>query len=58
MWLWVNSVFFPDVNHGLRERIRETYRALYAYDVTDADVDRILQMPANSGSAGYDAFRA
>ena len=58
MWLWVNSVFFPDVNHRLRERIRETYRALYAYDVTDADVDRILQMPANSGSAGYDAFRA
>ncbi|AVP69136.1 ABC transporter substrate-binding protein [Prescottella equi] len=58
MWLWVNSVFFPDVNHGLRERIRETYRALYAYDVTDADVDRVLQMPANSGSAGYDAFRA
>ena len=58
MWLWVNSVFFPDVNHELRQRIRETYRTLYAYDVTDSDVDRILQMPANSGSAGYDAFRA
>lgn len=42
MWLWVNSVFFPDVDHELRERIRETYRTLYAYDVTDADIDRIL----------------
>ncbi|MFM1722208.1 hypothetical protein ABEU20_000761 [Rhodococcus sp. PAM 2766] len=46
------------MNHELRQRIRETYRTLYAYDVTDTDVDRILQVPANSGSAGYDTFRA
>ncbi|TYQ04509.1 UNVERIFIED_ORG: iron complex transport system substrate-binding protein [Gordonia westfalica J30] len=58
MWMWANSVFFPDVDHELRGRIRETYRTLYAYDVTDADIDRILQMPDNAGSADYDDFRA
>lgn len=58
MWLWVSSVFFPDAKHELRQRIRETYRTLYAYDVTDADIDRILHMPTNAGSTGYDAFRA
>ncbi|MFC0315680.1 ABC transporter substrate-binding protein [Gordonia phosphorivorans] len=59
MWLWVNSVFFPDERHDLRNRIAETYRHLYAYDVTSADVDRILHLPANSVSRDYDRlFRA
>ncbi|GAA4751804.1 ABC transporter substrate-binding protein [Gordonia alkaliphila] len=59
MWLWVNSVFFPDERHDLRARIAETYRHLYAYDVTAADVDRVLHLPANSVSSDYDRlFRA
>ncbi|WP_168699061.1 ABC transporter substrate-binding protein [Gordonia paraffinivorans] len=58
MWLWVNSVFFPDVRHDLRGRIQETYKKLYAYDVSAADIDRILHVPANGVSANYDAFRA
>jgi iron complex transport system substrate-binding protein len=40
----------------LRQQVRETYRFLYRYDVTNADIDEILQMPINRASAGYDAF--
>lgn len=60
MWLWVSEIFYPEakLDLDLRGRIRETYQSLYAYDVTDAEIDRILHLDANMVSTGYDAFRA
>lgn len=60
MWLWVAQIFYPDssLDLDLRSRIRATYSALYAYTVTDIEIDRILHLEANSVSDGYDAFRS
>lgn len=60
MWLWVAQIFYPDasLDLDLRSRIRETYSALYAYEVSDVEIDRILHLEANSVSNGYDAFRS
>ncbi|MFE4501068.1 ABC transporter substrate-binding protein [Rhodococcus sp. NPDC056743] len=60
MWLWVAEIFYPEakLDLDLRNRIRETYTSLYAYDVTDAEIDRILHLESNQVSTGYDSFRA
>jgi iron complex transport system substrate-binding protein len=40
----------------LRDSMRETYRFLYHYELTDADIDEILHMPLNASMRGYAAF--
>ena len=40
----------------LRGSMRETYRFLYHYELTDADIDEILHMPLNAAMRGYAAF--
>ncbi len=56
-WQWAAMLMHPDRFHfDLRGHIREAYQFLYRYDVTDADIDEILQTPLNRASAGYDVF--
>jgi iron complex transport system substrate-binding protein len=56
---WVAEVLHPDrVRPQLREMMRESYRSALGYSVTDAELDEALAMNENSGSAGYERFRA
>jgi iron complex transport system substrate-binding protein len=54
MWQWLRSIAFLDAGAGqLRAQMQDDYRFLYNYDLTDADVDRILWTDVNAGSANY-----
>jgi iron complex transport system substrate-binding protein len=54
MWQWLRSIAYPGAGAGqLRAQMHDDYRFLYNYDLTDADVDRILWTDLNAGSANY-----
>jgi len=56
-WQWAAMLMHPDRFHfDLRHRVRDAYQFLYRYDVTNADIDEILQMSLNRASTGYDVF--
>jgi iron complex transport system substrate-binding protein len=56
MLLWAASVTHPSLPHmNLRSEMRSTYEAIYRYALTDDEIDEILQIRLNAGSAGYSA---
>lgn len=56
-WTWAAMVLNPDVfKFSLREDMRSAYKLFYRHDLTNAEIDAILQMPLNRESAGYAAF--
>lgn len=53
-WQWLSMIFHPEtVNMPLREEIRLRYQQLYGYNVSDEQIDGILQMEMNKGSQHY-----
>ena len=55
---WLTTLLHPDrFAVHVRDEIRDAYRAFYHYDATDADLDQVLQLRENGGSAHYDALR-
>ncbi|MDO5671304.1 MAG: ABC transporter substrate-binding protein [Actinomycetaceae bacterium] len=57
MWHWAAALAHPGTYKvDLREKMRETEKFLYGYDVTDEDIDLTLRMDINAGSAHYDIF--
>ncbi len=59
MWQWLSDLAFPkDGGSPLRSAITETYAFLYGASPTAAEVDQMLWMSANGGSAAYGQFRA
>lgn len=59
-WRWLAGLLHPERLglQGFREQIRKTYQDLYAATVSEADLDRVLQMPLNQSSRGYQVLRA
>lgn len=59
-WRWLAGLLHPErfALQGFRERVRNTYQDLYAATVSEADLDRVLQMPLNQSSRGYQVLRA
>ncbi|MGH8070355.1 MAG: ABC transporter substrate-binding protein [Candidatus Entotheonellia bacterium] len=56
-WQWATMLLHPErARFDLRGSMRETYRFLYHYELTDADIDEILQMLLNASMTGYAAF--
>ncbi len=56
-WSWASMVLNPDVfTFPLRDDMRSAYQLFYGHDLTDAEIDEILQVSLNSDSAGYEAF--
>jgi iron complex transport system substrate-binding protein len=56
-WQWATMLLHPErVRFDLRGSMRETYRFLYHYELMDADIDEILQVPLNGAMTGYAAF--
>ncbi|MEJ7629246.1 MAG: ABC transporter substrate-binding protein [Nocardioidaceae bacterium] len=59
MWRWLSQVAFPqDRLSDLRARIVSTYLFLYGHPPTRQQIDDILWIEVNGGSAGYQQFRA
>ena len=57
MWQWAAQLLHPeDANFELRQAMKDTYSFLYDHDLTEAQIDRVLAVGANSGSDNYDAF--
>jgi iron complex transport system substrate-binding protein len=58
-WSWLAGLLHPDrARFDLRRDMREWYRFLYDHDLSDAEIDSILFVSDNGGSAGYDRYRA
>jgi iron complex transport system substrate-binding protein len=56
-WQWAAMLLHPEqARFDLRGAMRETYRFLYHYELTDTDMDEILQMPVNAAMKHYAAF--
>ena len=56
-WQWAAMLLHPErARFDLRSAMRETYRFLYRYELTDTDIDEILQMPFNASMQHYAAF--
>lgn len=59
MWRWLSMVAFPhQAPFDLRGEIAGDYRFLYGKTPTDAQIDKILWLDANSASANYRQFHA
>ena len=57
-WQWASMVMHPEYfDFDLRSNVKDAYRFLYNYSLTDDEVDEILQMKANGGMAGYERFK-
>ncbi|MEM7721099.1 MAG: ABC transporter substrate-binding protein [Pseudomonadota bacterium] len=56
-WAWVGSLLHPDQPvDGLREEISARYEMLYGQTPNAAEIDGILRVEMNGGSAHYDQF--
>lgn len=55
MWWWLAELTHPDTfDLPLRAEIERRYRFLYGAEVTDAQIDEVLQRDENAGASGYD----
>lgn len=51
------AIAHPETAEGhFRDRVEEAYRTIYGKDVTDAQLDSILESAANAGSDRYAAL--
>jgi iron complex transport system substrate-binding protein len=58
-WLWLAGLLHPELAQvNIRTSVRDWFGFLYDYNPTDEEIDRILFLRENAGSAGYDAYRA
>jgi len=58
MWLWLSDIAFPQARSGLRGKVTEYFKFLYNHEPTAAELDKILWITGNSGSADYQQFNA
>ncbi len=57
MWQWAAQLLHPEgADFDLRRAMKDSYSFLYDHELTDEQIDRVLAVDANSGSANYDAF--
>ena len=58
MLAWLAQLLHPaQFTLPLRSEMRAAYKALYNYTLTDADIDRVLQMDENGPMANYTQFK-
>lgn len=54
---WMTDLLQPSrFQLPLRNEMRAAYRTLYRHDISDAELDQVLQMRENARSTGYDRF--
>ena len=58
-WMWLAELLHPDLfDYDLRAEMRDAYRVLYDYELTDADIDNIIWTAFQGNAFGYDQFAA
>lgn len=55
---WMAELLYPDrMPKKFREELRATYRAVYGYELSDAEINQTIYLKENSVSAGFDRFK-
>lgn len=58
-WIWLAELLHPELfDYDLRAEMRDAYKVLYNYELSDADIDGILWTGFQGDAAGYDQFAA
>lgn len=58
MWQWMHQVLYPGARAGtFRDDIRAAFDDLFAYRISDEEIDQVLRFDLNKDAAGYDQFR-
>ncbi|MDR1085012.1 MAG: hypothetical protein LBP22_09185 [Deltaproteobacteria bacterium] len=57
---WLSKIAYPEMSEpvSLREQIKNTYHEFFGYEMTQEEIDHMLQMKENRGSANYEQFVA
>lgn len=58
-WMWLANLAQPDLfRFDLRQEVRDGFKLLYGYEVSEAQIDRILRLELNGATKGYAVFAA
>lgn len=58
-WMWLANLAHPDLfQFDLRQELRDGFKLLYAYDLSEDQIDRILRIEMNGKQQGYQVFAA
>lgn len=56
-WMWLAELLHPDLfDYDLRAEMRDAYKVLYNYELTDEDIDGIIWTAFQGDAFGYDQF--
>lgn len=57
MWAWMHHVLYPGQDTAeFREDVRAGFDNLFAYQISEDEIDRVLRTDLNQDSADYDQF--
>lgn len=57
-WMWLANLLHPDIfQYDLRGEMRQAYKTLYDYDLTDEDIDGILWVGMQGDATNYAQFK-
>ncbi|MEV5647292.1 ABC transporter substrate-binding protein [Nocardia sp. NPDC052254] len=57
MWQWMNRILYTGAHDGqLRDDIRAAFDDLFAYRISDDEIDQVLRLDLNKNAANYDQF--
>jgi iron complex transport system substrate-binding protein len=57
MWAWMHHVLYPGQDTAsFRDDVRAAFDDLFAYEISEDELDRVLHTDLNRGSADYDQF--
>ncbi|MFI5720743.1 ABC transporter substrate-binding protein [Nocardia sp. NPDC051750] len=58
MWQWMHRILYPGARDGaLRDDMRAAFDNLFAYEISEDEIDQVLRFDMNSDAANYDQFR-
>lgn len=58
MWQWMHQVLYPGERTGeLRDAMRDAFDDLFAYSISEEEIDQVLRFELNGDAANYDQFR-
>lgn len=59
-WQWLNELLYPNQDiaeeDSLRHNTAVAFEQLYGYEISEAEIDQVLRLEMNGGSADYDQF--
>lgn len=58
-WMWLANLLHPELfSFDLRKEIDSSFKELYDYEPSNADIDNILRLSIHASALGYDRLRA